>query len=133
MNKILLLALTVLLGACSTMNSTPHATLDGEVYYLERIGLPKTATYEVSLQDVSLADAPAVTLAKQSGQIKGQIPLPFHLTYDPAEIKPGHRYAISARIENNGRLLFINTEHNGVDLNAKSLQPIRVRVNPVAN
>ncbi|MFI8377011.1 YbaY family lipoprotein [Pseudomonas helleri] len=133
MKKILLLGLTALLGACSTMNATPHATLDGEVYYLERIGLPKTATYEVSLQDVSLADAPAVTLAKQSGQIKGQIPLPFHLTYDPAEIKPGHRYAISARIENNGRLLFINTEHNGVDLNAKSLQPIRVRVNPVAN
>lgn len=133
MNKILLLALTVLLGACSTMNSTPHATLDGEVYYLERIGLPKTATYQVSLQDVSLADAPAVNLAKQSGQIKGQIPLPFHLTYDPADIKPGHRYAISARIENNGRLLFINTEHHGVDLNAKSLQPIRVRVNPVAN
>ena len=133
MKKILLLGLTVLLGACSTMNSTPHATLDGEVYYLERIGLPNTATYEVSLQDVSLADAPAVTLAKQSGQVKGQIPLPFHLTYDPAEIKPGHRYAISARIENNGRLLFINTEHNGVDLNAKSLQPIRVRVNPVAN
>ena len=133
MKKILLLGLTVLLGACSTMNATPHATLDGEVYYLERIGLPKTATYEVSLQDVSLADAPAVTLAKQSGQIKGQIPLPFHLTYDPAEIKPGHRYAISARIENNGRLLFINTEHHGVDFNAKSLQPIRVRVNPVAN
>ena len=133
MKKILLLGLTVLLGACSTMNATPHATLDGEVYYLERIGLPNTETYEVSLQDVSLADAPAVTLAKQSGQVKGQIPLPFHLTYDPAEIKPGHRYAISARIENNGRLLFINTEHNGVDLNAKSLQPIRVRVNPVAN
>ena len=133
MKKILLLGLTVLLGACSTMNATPHATLDGEVYYLERIGLPNTETYEVSLQDVSLADAPAVTLAKQSGQVKGQIPLPFHLTYDPAEIKPCHRYAISARIENNGRLLFINTEHNGVDLNAKSLQPIRVRVNPVAN
>ena len=133
MKKILLLGLTVLLGACSTMNTSPHATLDGEVYYLERIGLPNTASYEVSLQDVSLADAPAVTLAKQSGQVKGQIPLPFHLTYDPAEIKPGHRYAISARIENNGRLLFINTEHNGVDLNAKSLQPIRVRVNPVAN
>ena len=133
MKKILLHGLTVLLGACSTMNTSPHATLDGEVYYLERIGLPTKATLEVSLQDVSLADAPAVTLAKQSGQIKGQIPLPFHLTYDPAEIKPGHRYAISARIENNGRLLFINTEHNGVDLNAKSLQPIRVRVNPVAN
>ena len=133
MKKILLLGLTILLGACTTMNSTPRATLDGEVYYLERIGLPKTATYEVSLQDVSLADAPAVTLAKQSGQIKGQIPLPFHLTYDPAEIKQGHRYAISARIENDGRLLFINTEHYGVDLNAKSLQPIRVRVNPVAN
>ena len=123
MKKVLLLSLTTLLGACSAMTSTPQATLDGEVFYLQRIALPPTATLEVSLQDVSLADAPAVTLAKQSGQIKGQVPLPFHLTYDPAEVKPGHTYAVSARIEQDGKLLFVTTERNTVDLDAKYLRP----------
>ena len=131
MKKLLLLSLTALLGACSSMTSTPQASLDGEVFYLQRIALPPTATLEVSLQDVSLADAPAVTLAKQSGPVKGQVPLPFHLTYDPAQIKPGHTYAISARIEENGQLLFINTERNSVDLTTTTQQPIRVRVDQI--
>ena len=131
MKKILLLSLTALLGACSSMTPTQHASLDGEVFYLPRIALPPTATLEVSLQDVSLADAPAVTLAKQSGPVKGQVPLPFHLTYDPAQIKPGHTYAISARIEENGQLLFINTERNSVDLTTTTQQPIRVRVDQI--
>lgn len=113
------------------MTPTPKATLDGEVFYLQRIALPPTATLEVSLQDVSLADAAAVTLAKQSGTIKGQVPLPFQLTYNPDDVKPGHTYAVSARIEENGQLLFISTEHNSVDLNAKTLQPIRLRVDQV--
>ena len=131
MKKVLLLSLTTLLGACSAMTSTPQATLDGEVFYLQRIALPPTATLEVSLQDVSLADAPAVTLAKQSGQIKGQVPLPFHLTYDPAEVKPGHNYAVSARIEQDGKLLFVTTERNTVDLDAKYLRPLQIRVDQV--
>ena len=131
MKKILLLSLTALLGACSSMTPTQHASLDGEVFYLQRIALPPGATLEVSLQDVSLADAPAVTLAKQSGPVKGQVPLPFHLSYDPAEVKPGHTYAVSARIEDNGQLLFITTERNSVDLNAKTQQPIRLRVDQV--
>ena len=132
MKKILILSLTALLGACSSVNSTPQASLDGEVFYLQRIALPPTATLEVRLQDVSLADAPAVTLAKQSGQIKGQVPLPFHLTYDPSQIKPGHTYAVSAQIEDNGQLLFITTEHNGVDLNDHTSQPLRLRMDQVA-
>lgn len=129
MKNMLLLVMTVLLGACNTMTSTPHATLDGEVYYMERIGLPETATYEVSLQDISLADAPAMILAQYSGPTKGQIPLPFHLTYDPAQVKPGHKYAIIAKIENDGRLLFINMAQHTVDLSTEASEPIRVRVN----
>ena len=131
MKKILLLSLTALLGACSSMNSTPQATLDGEVFYLQRIALPPTATLEVSLQDVSLADAPAVTLAKQSGTIKGQVPLPFHLSYDPAQVKPGHRYSVSARIEVNGELMFITTENHAVQLDGNDPQPLKIRVDAV--
>ena len=108
MKKLSLILLGSLLAACSTPPAS-KASLDGEVFYLQRIALPPAATLSVSLQDVSLMDAPAVTLASQSGPVKGQVPLPFHLSYDPAQVKPGHRYAVSARIELDGKLLFINT------------------------
>lgn len=57
MKKIILLGFTALLGACQSMSPTPKASLDGEVFYLQRIALPPTATLSVSLQDVSLMDA----------------------------------------------------------------------------
>lgn len=131
MKKISLLALTALLSACQTLQPAPKATLDGEVFYLQRIALPPTATLSVSLQDVSLADAPAVVLDEQRGPVKGQVPLPFHLNYDPAQVKPGHRYSISARIEVDGKLMFITTEHHDVRLDGKDPQPLKIRVNAV--
>ncbi|WMJ01068.1 YbaY family lipoprotein [Pseudomonas chlororaphis subsp. aurantiaca] len=131
MKKLSLLALTTLLGACNSMQPASKASLDGEVFYLQRIALPPAATLSVSLQDVSLADAPAVLLAEQKGPVKGQVPLPFHLSYDPAQVKPGHRYSVSARIEVAGKLLFITTEHNGVKLDGSDPQPLKIRVDTV--
>ena len=131
MIKFSLLAITALLGACQTLQPSPKASLDGEVFYLQRIALPPTAILSVSLQDVSLADAPAVVLDEQRGPIKGQVPLPFHLSYDPVQVKPGHRYSVSARIEVDGKLRFITTEHHSVQLNGKDLQPLKIRVDAV--
>ena len=131
MKKLSLLCLTALLAACQSPQPVAKAALDGEVFYLQRIALPPTATLSVTLQDVSLADAPAVTLAKQQGPVNGQVPLPFHLDYDPAQVKPGHRYSVSARIEHEGKLLFISTEHHGVQLNGQDPQPLRIRVDAV--
>lgn len=134
MKKIILLGLTALLGACHSMNPAPKASLDGEVFYLQRIALPPTATLSVSLQDVSLADAPAVTLAEQKGPVNGkQVPLPFQLSYDPAQVKPGHSYSVSARIELDGKLMFITTERHSVQLNGQDPQPLRLRVDAVAH
>ncbi|MGE8150838.1 YbaY family lipoprotein [Pseudomonas vancouverensis] len=131
MKKLSLLGLVVLLSACQSMHPAPKASLDGEVFYLQRIALPPTATLSVTLQDVSLMDAPAVVLDEQKGQVKGQVPLPFHLNYDPSQVKPGHRYAVSARIEVDGKLLFITTEHNAVQLDGKDPQPLKIRVDAV--
>jgi putative lipoprotein len=130
MKKLFSLCCATLLAACSTPTPAPHASLDGEVFYLQRIALPPSATLSVSLQDVSLMDAPAVTLASQTGPVKGNVPLPFHLTYDPAQVKPGHRYALSARITLDGQLLFINTEQHGVALDGNDPQPLRIKVDP---
>ncbi|WP_079229470.1 YbaY family lipoprotein [Pseudomonas putida] len=131
MKKLFMLCCASLLAACSSHTPSNQASLDGEVFYLQRIALPPAATLSVELQDVSLMDAPAVTLARQAGPVKGNVPLPFHLTYDPAQVKPGHRYAVSARIELGGKLLFINTEHHGVALDGSDQQPVRVKVDPV--
>ncbi|RBL66724.1 hypothetical protein C3E98_035965 [Pseudomonas sp. MWU13-2625] len=131
MKKLSLLAATALLGACQSMNPAAKASLDGEVFYLQRIALPPAATLSVSLQDVSLADAPAVVLAEQNGPVKGQVPLPFHLSYDPAQVKPGHRYSVSARIEVAGQLVFITTENNAVKLDGSDPQPLKLRVDAV--
>jgi putative lipoprotein len=38
---------------------------------------------------------------------------------------------VSARIELNGKLLFINTEHHGVKLDGSDEQPVRIKVDPV--
>jgi len=120
-----------LLAACSSTSAPSKASLEGEVFYLQRIALPPAATLSVSLQDVSLMDAPAVTLASQNGPVKGNVPLPFRLTYDPAQVQPGHRYAVSARIELDGELLFINTEQHAVQLDGQAAQPLRIKVDPV--
>ncbi len=131
MKKLFMLCCASLLAACSSHSPSDQASLDGEVFYLQRIALPPNATLSVELQDVSLMDAPAVTLARQAGPINGNVPLPFHLDYDRAQVKPGHRYALSARIEMAGKLLFINTEHHGVMLDGSDQQPVRVKVDPV--
>ncbi|AXJ03500.1 hypothetical protein CFN16_04970 [Pseudomonas fluorescens] len=128
MKKLSLLAAATLLSACQSTTPSGQASLDGEVFYLQRIALPPSATLSVSLQDVSLADAPAVVLDVQKGPVKGQVPLPFHLSYDPAQVKPGHRYSVSARIEVNGELMFITTENHAVQLDGKDPQPLKIRV-----
>lgn len=128
MKKLSLLAMTALLGACQSMQPSAKASLGGEVFYLQRIALPPTAVLSVSLQDITLADAPAKVIDEQRGPVKGQVPLPFHLSYDPQKIEPNHRYSINARIEVDGKLLFITTENHAVRLDGSDPQPVKVRV-----
>ncbi|WP_312933742.1 YbaY family lipoprotein [Pseudomonas sp.] len=130
MKKLLMLCCASLLAACSTPTPPVQASLAGEVFYLQRIPLPPAATLSVELQDVSLMDAPAVTLARQAGPVNGNVPLPFQLSYDPRQIKPGHRYAVSARIELDGQLLFINTTQQAVNLDGHDAQPLRIKLDP---
>lgn len=126
-----LLLASALLVACTTVQPPSQEHLNGEVYYLQRSALPPDATLRVSLQDVSLADAPARELAYQQGRVEGQVPLPFQLSYDPANLQPGHSYAVSARIERAGKLLFISTERHSVKLDGSDPQPLRIKVDAV--
>lgn len=118
-----LAAIAVLpLSACA---STPPAeqpvTVTGSIAYRERIALPPTAQVEIRLDDVSLADAPAQTLAQQSFTANGrQVPFPFSLTVDQRQLDPRHSYAVAARITDaSGELLFITDTRHSVDFDGR--------------
>ena len=83
----------------------------GTVGYRERIALPPAATIRVQLVDVSRADAPADVLGEQLIEAAGrQVPFAFEIRYDPARIDERMSYAVQARIEDGGRLLFISDQ-----------------------
>lgn len=109
------------LAGCSTAGVVPQAgspgtaQVTGTIAYRERIALPPAAVISVKLVDVSRADAPAVVLSEQRIEAAGkQVPFPFSIAYDPAGIDPRMSYAVQARIEDGGRLLFISDQHHGV-------------------
>jgi len=113
-----LLTVTTLLSACDAQepvapsseapSSEPTAVVSGTVSYRERMALSDNAVVEISLQDVSRADAPAIEIARQRITRPGQVPVHFQLNYNPADIDERMTYTVQARITDQGKLLFIN-------------------------
>ncbi|GAA5233163.1 META domain-containing protein [Verticiella sediminum] len=100
-------------GVGGAASGSGGRTLSGNVMYRERIALPPGAVVRVALADVSLADAPARIVAQTDIPTDGRSsPFAYTLRYDPARIDPRMRYALQARIELDGRLLFTNTTHH---------------------
>lgn len=89
-------------------------TLSGTVTYRERMALPPSAIVEVKLLDVSLADAPAKTIAKASVKSRRQVPIQYRLRFDDAQIKSGRSYALQAQITVDGQLWFTSTMRHTV-------------------
>ena len=125
-----LLSLVVLAGCASAPPSGPSsAAVTGTVVWRERIMLPPQTKVIVRLQDVSLADAPARIIAE--ALIPAQTPpVAFSLGYDPATISPTARIAVSARVEVDGQLRFINDTHIAV-INGGPTKDVEVLVKGV--
>ena len=116
-----IVALLILAAACQTApgpsdamlefpsGREPDAAVSGTVTYRERIALTPGASLVVELRDVSLADAAAPLIARQTIANPGQVPIDFKVEYSRDDIDSRHTYAIQARIiEPDGRLAFIN-------------------------
>ncbi len=87
------------------------ARVTGTALYLQRIALPPTAVLTVQLVDISRQDAPATVIATQMIPTSGQAPpYAFALVYDTTAISPNLTYAVQARIEDGGQLLFRTTQ-----------------------
>ena len=107
--------------------------LNGTVAYLQRIALPPNAIIEVSLQDVSKADAPAEVLDSVKIPSAGrQVPIPFALHYDPAQIDERYTYTVSARITVDGVLTWISTTQNPVLTRGAPSDNVEIIVEQVA-
>lgn len=111
--------------------ATPRS-LSGTVTYRERIALPPGAVVEVSLLDVSLADAPSRTIARTRIVPRRQVPIPFRLHFNDAVIRPGRRYALRAEIRVHGQLWFTTTEHHAALVPDASGEIVVQRVAPPA-
>jgi putative lipoprotein len=106
----------------------------GTVTYLVRSALPPSAVIEVVLQDVSRADAPAETISSQRIEANGkQVPFPYELKYDPAQIDQSHTYAVRATIKDGDRLLFTSTQSYPVITRGAPTSNVEIIVEPVAS
>jgi len=92
----------------------PLATVSGFVSHRLPTLLTPDVEVTVRLADVTRVDAPEKVLAEQVITNPGQVPIPFELSYDPDDILPDHSYAVQARIEREGKLLFINNARHCV-------------------
>ena len=110
------------------MTSERVTRLQGEVYYLPRIALPEGCTLTVSLNDVTVQDAPATVIAVSQTDITRQVPLPFELGYNARLLPQGRDYELEARIELQGRLLWINDTMHNVQLTDADQNGLRIQV-----
>ncbi|ASW81436.1 lipo-like protein [Vibrio anguillarum] len=138
MKKALLLIMSSVLGlmlvGCQsaqkpTSSESNIQSIMGTVSYRERIALPDKALVTITLQDVSLADAPAKVIAKHRFETNGmQVPLEFDLAFDNRKIDAHHRYSVSARIEVDGKLRFITDTHYAVITDENNTKRVDLRL-----
>jgi hypothetical protein len=67
----------------------------------------------VAVEDVSRANAPATVLAKTAVQVDGQVPIPFSLTIDAADVDDRATLSVRARLRSSVGMWISNT-HNPV-------------------
>ena len=110
-----ILLLGAVLTGCDAPQSEPMMDkVTGTLMYRERMMLSPEAVARVSLEDVSLADAPARVIGEVELDNPGQVPIDFEIEYDPAVIDERMSYSVRAQIFDRGRMMFTSDTHNPV-------------------
>ncbi|PJI88249.1 hypothetical protein DAH55_16665 [Sphingomonas koreensis] len=124
MRALSIIPLLAGLAACVPMSDSNETMLTGTVTYRERIALPPDSRVIVTISDVSLMDAPSVTIAQNQITTAGQqVPISFAVSYDRARIQPGRTYAVSARIlDKRGQLAWITDTQNPLPPPGQSIE-----------
>ncbi len=85
-----------------------HRTISGSVAFRERIGLTPESRLDLTLLDVTRADAPAVEIVTEAIENPGQSPIEFAIQFDANLIDATHRYSINAKVYDRGRLILLS-------------------------
>jgi len=113
---LLLAAVGLSLAACGFAGGAAPAApaapipseLTGTVSYRERIALAPDTQLRVRLEEISPGDAPPQFIAETTIPRIAQPPVRFRIALDPRVIDPKRSYTLTARIERDEQLLFIN-------------------------
>jgi putative lipoprotein len=113
--KRIVISLFILLIVSMLLGCSKTSTVSGIITYTEEIALPtEGVVVTVKVEDISRADAPAVTIGQQVIENPGQVPIPFEVEYNTSDIDDRYVYALRVRIEVDGKLWFINTSRYAV-------------------
>jgi putative lipoprotein len=116
----------------SQVESPNMKTIEGSVWYRERMLLPPEAEVHVTLEDISRMDVKSELIAETRFIPKGGPPFSFTLSYDPAKIHDNGRWALRAHIQLDDKLMFTSTDHIPAFSNAPD-QPVEILVKRVAS
>lgn len=103
-------AALMLSGCVATFGSNATTPVEVTVTYRERIMLPPGHVLTVRIEDVSRADAPAVTMAQTRRPLDGAPPYSVSLSVPTARIDPRHTYAARAEIRDPAGALRFTTD-----------------------
>lgn len=108
-------------------------SVTGTVTSSEAGELPPDAILTVEIQDVSLADAPAAVIGRETYSPAGQMPIAFDVPYDPGVVQENNTYSMEARITDAaGTLLFISDTFTPVITRGNPTSNVQIAVVPVA-
>lgn len=92
--------------AIAGVSMAKAGTVEGNVTYLQRIAVPQGAKLRVELRDVSLMDVESKLISAQEYDLTA-VPADYQLRFLDSEILASNTYSVSARISQDGALLFI--------------------------
>ncbi len=106
-------AVLAVAAGCAQPPPSQALAVTGSAAVPEPVALPAQAVFEATVEDVARADAASVTVARVR-IASPQWPVRFSIPVDPARLAPHGRYVVRARIEADGRLLFVSDMAHGV-------------------
>ena len=109
------------------------AAVSGTVNKLDRSALPENAVIEVELLQMSAAGGADTVLATQTIAASGQqLPIPFAMPYDPAQVDATQTYLIGARVTVDGQVIYASQTATAVVTNGAPASGIEILVGPQA-
>lgn len=110
------LIILIILAAILIVSCAGNSTVTGTVTYREQVEFPEEGVVVIiKVEDISKADAPAVTIGEQIIENPGnQASIPFEIEYNSDDIDERFTYAMRVRIEVAGKLWYTNTSRYAV-------------------